>query len=272
MTREHAGEVEPAELVPFGQHHHDRRPAWPPRRDRRTASGPRRSSGTVARAVVRGRTATVGSKARTRAPRAARRWAICRLGESRRSSVLALKVRPHTPTVDAVDRPAAGRLDLGHHAGQLLLVAGDGAGQEREVVARLLGDVQQGPGVLGQARSAPARAGAQELEADALVVAQAEHDVAHVGPHLLAQAGHGVDVAQLGGQERVGGVLDGLRRGGVGDDERRPGGGEQAADQRPPPRRRRPPPRGGRGAGCRARPCPRGGTRDWRRRGCRDGR
>ena len=60
--------------------------------------GPQRSVGT-------GLTATVGSKARTVAPRAARRWAICRLGESRRSSVLALKVRPQTPTVTPSSAP-----------------------------------------------------------------------------------------------------------------------------------------------------------------------
>ena len=42
-------------------------------------------------------------------PAAARRWPICRLGESRRSSVLALKVRPHTATRRPVDRAAARR-------------------------------------------------------------------------------------------------------------------------------------------------------------------
>jgi hypothetical protein len=48
---------------------------------------------------------TVGSKARTVAPRPTRRWAICRLGESRRSSVLALKVRPQTAMVAPSTEP-----------------------------------------------------------------------------------------------------------------------------------------------------------------------
>jgi hypothetical protein len=60
---------------------------------------------------------------------------------------------------------------------------------------------------------------------------KAEHHVAYVGSHLLAQAGDGIDVTQLGGQEGIGGVLDRLRRGGIGDDEGRTGGGEQAAHQ-----------------------------------------
>ena len=114
-------------------------------------------------------------------PRSARRWVICRLGESRRSSVLALKVRPHTATVTpSTDPPQAA--PPWHHPGELLVVGGDGAGQQREVVARLPGDVQEGPGVLGQTRPAPARSGPQELEADALVVAQAEQHVAQRRP------------------------------------------------------------------------------------------
>ena len=64
-------------------------------------------------------------------------------------------------------------------------------------------------------------AGAEELGADALVVAHAEHDVVDVGADGLAHGGDGVDEADLGGQERVGGVLDRLGRGRVGDDRRR---------------------------------------------------
>ncbi len=48
-----------------------------------------------------------------------------------------------------------------------------------------------------------------------------EHDVVDVGAHGLADRGDGVDEADLGGEEGVGGVLDGLCRRGVGDDERR---------------------------------------------------
>ena len=128
-----------------------------------------------------------------------------------------------------IDRAAAGRLHLGDDAGQLLVVGGDGAGQQRELVTGLAGNVEERPGVLGQARATPARSRSQELEADALVVAQPEQDVPGVGAHLLAEAGQRVDEAQLRGQERVGGVLDRLRRRRIGDDERRPRGREQLA-------------------------------------------
>ena len=57
--------------------------------------------------------------------------------------------------------------------------------------------------------------------ADALVVAHAEHDVVHVGAHRLAHRGDGVDEADLGGKERVAGVLDELGRRWIGHDQRR---------------------------------------------------
>ena len=60
----------------------------------------------------------------------------------------------------------------------------------------------------------------QELVADALVVAHAQHDVLDVGAHGLAHGGDGVDEADLRGEEGVGGVLDGLGRRRVGDDDR----------------------------------------------------
>ncbi len=63
-----------------------------------------------------------------------------------------------------------------------------------------------------------------------LVVAHAEHDVAHVGADGFAQVGDGVDERDLGGEERVGGVLDGLGRCRVGDDDRRLDLAEQRGD------------------------------------------
>jgi len=54
-----------------------------------------------------------------------------------------------------------------------------------------------------QARSAPARAGVQELKADAFVIPEAEHDVTHIGAHFLAQPGDRVDVAQLGAKNAL---------------------------------------------------------------------
>ena len=63
--------------------------------------------------------------------------------------------------------------------------------------------------------------GLQELVADALVVAHAEHDVVDVGADGFAHRGDRVDERELGGEERVAGVLDGLGRRRVGDHERR---------------------------------------------------
>ena len=86
---------------------------------------------------------------------------------------------------------------------ELLVVDLDDAVEQAEVVAGLLGDVQQRAGVLREAAPAPTRARAQELVADALVVAHAEHDVVHVGADGLAHGGDGVDERELGGEERV---------------------------------------------------------------------
>ena len=63
--------------------------------------------------------------------------------------------------------------------------------------------------------------------------------------HRLATA---LTKRQLGGQEGVGGVLDGLGRGRVGDDERAPGWRRTGRPPGPPRPGRRPPPRSGRGA------------------------
>ena len=61
----------------------------------------------------------------------------------------------------------------------------------------------------------------QELEADPLVVAHAERDLAHVGVDGLAQVRDRVDERDLRGEERVRRVLDHLGRRGVGDEDRR---------------------------------------------------
>ena len=99
--REDPAEVEPAELVPLREHDKDPRAGgglvgvatqW-----RRS-----RSSGDSAAG------STVGSNARTVAPDETSRSTICRLGESRRSSVLALKVSPHAAIVTwSTDPPHA---------------------------------------------------------------------------------------------------------------------------------------------------------------------
>ena len=110
---------------------------------------------------------------------------------------------------------------LVRHPVELLVVDGDDALEQVEGVPGVGGDLQQGARVLREAAPAPARAGAEEVLADALVVAEAEHDVVDVGTDPLADRRHGVDERQLGRQEGVGRVLDRLRRRRVGDDDRR---------------------------------------------------
>ena len=111
--------------------------------------------------------------------------------------------------------------DLVGHQVELPLVGGHDLLEKRKVVAVVLGDADQGAGVLGQARPAPARPGGQVIGADAPVVAHAPDDVDRVGADRLAQVGDGVDERDLGGQEGVAGVLDRLRRSRVGDEHRR---------------------------------------------------
>ena len=121
----------------------------------------------------------------------------------------------------AIDAAADHPLELGDHPVELLVVDGDDALEQIEVVAGVLGDANEGAGVFREATPAPAWARLEELEADAAVVAHAQHDLAHVGAHGLAQVGHGVDERHLGGQEGVRRVLDGLGRRRVGDDHGR---------------------------------------------------
>ena len=80
------------------------------------------------------------------------------------------------------------------------------------------GHVRQGFDVLGEAGTAPADAGPQELRADAMVTAHAPRHLLHVGPQPLADVGYFVDERNLGRQEGVGSVLDHLGRAQVGDD------------------------------------------------------
>ena len=72
----------------------------------------------------------------------------------------------------------------------------------------------------GEATPTPSRARAEEILTDALVGSHADDDVVDVGADSFADRGDGVDEAELGGQEGVGGVLDGFGRRRVGDDDR----------------------------------------------------
>ena len=82
----------------------------------------------------------------------------------------------------------------------------------------------ESPDVLGQAAAAEADPGAQELLADPVVVADRLGQLGDVATGGVTQLGHGVDEADLGGQEAVGGHLDQLRRRMVGEQPRDPGG------------------------------------------------
>jgi hypothetical protein len=86
-------------------------------------------------------------------------------------------------------------------------------------VAVAVGRGHDGAGVLAEAGAAPADAGVEEARADALVEADRAGDLGDVGAHALGEAGELVDEADLGGQERVGGVLGELGAGGAGGDE-----------------------------------------------------
>src|SRR5205814_7817371 len=101
---------------------------------------------------------------------------------------------------------------------------------EPEVVAGTLGDPDQGPRVFREAAPTPTWPGPEELEADASVVAHAEDDLTDIGTHRLTDVGDGVDEGDLGGEEGVRRVLDGLGRSGVGDDDRRLDAFEQGGD------------------------------------------
>ena len=90
-----------------------------------------------------------------------------------------------------------------------------------ERVAVLAREVRRRGRVLREAGAAEARARVQELRADAPVEAHPLGDVVDVGAHQLAEPRDLVDEGDLHREEAVGGVLDELGRGDVGDHERR---------------------------------------------------
>ena len=205
----HLVEVEPAELVPLGEHGHHLGARRRPRRGRadgrrpraarrrRPAGGrpwgrrpgPRRPASTQpADHLERRRVAqVVGPRLEGQAPHARR--SPRRASPSAAASAILSTIRSYCSSLTSIT-----------------------PFEQLEVVAGLLGDADQGPGVLGEARPPQPGPGPQELEADPLVVAHPEDDVADVGADRLAQVGDGVDEADLGGQEGVGGVLDRLGR------------------------------------------------------------
>ena len=78
--------------------------------------------------------------------------------------------------------------------------------------AEIVGRLDQRPQILREAGAAEARAGGEELRADAVVEADAERQLLHVGAGQLAEPRQLVDEGHLGGEEGVRRVFDELRR------------------------------------------------------------
>src|SRR5699024_3316837 len=157
-----------------------------------------------------------GSATVTSAPAARNRVATSRAGATRVSSAwglaggLARGAEHRDASALEVAEQLAGQV---HHAGAAAVVDGVDLAQEAERLghAVLLGARAEGADVLGQAASAEADAGAEELRADAVVHADRAGHVGDVRTGDLAHLGDGVDEGDLRGQEGVGGDLHQLR-------------------------------------------------------------
>ncbi len=103
----------------------------------------------------------------------------------------------------------------------LMLIAGDHAGQHRHVHVLLLGDIQQGTQILGQAGAAEGETGAQVSGRDVELPVPGDqtHDLARVDPQGLPQAADLVGEDNLDRVEGITGVLEHLRRADVGADK-----------------------------------------------------
>lgn len=79
--------------------------------------------------------------------------------------------------------------------------------EDTRLEADFAGHAREGADVFGEAATAVADAGEEELEADANVMADAATDVIDVALQAFAKIGHFVDEANLCGEQRVGDVL-----------------------------------------------------------------
>ena len=84
------------------------------------------------------------------------------------------------------------------------------------MVARVAGDLLEGGDVFGEAAAAVADTGLEEVRPDPFVEPHPVRHDGHVRAGYLADVGDLVDEADLGGEKRIGCVLDHLRRGDVG--------------------------------------------------------
>src|SRR5262249_41269760 len=75
----------------------------------------------------------------------------------------------------------------------------------------------QGNSILGKTGSAVTRSRVQKFRANPVVESDAARDFLHVGSHFLGKVGNFVDKGYLGGQKRVGSVLDQFGRSAPGE-------------------------------------------------------
>ena len=80
--------------------------------------------------------------------------------------------------------------------------------QKLKGITHLLGDLDKSLDILGKTRPPETDAGIQEVSADTFVHADTIGYFLHVSPGFFADSGDGIYEGDLGGQERIGGVLD----------------------------------------------------------------
>src|SRR5688500_3283028 len=103
-------------------------------------------------------------------------------------------------------------LDLRDHRMPLMLVSFDNGVHDPRFDTELVRHGGQSASVLREAGAAVAGTGMEKLAADAVVHSHAPGNVVNVAPDRVAEISDFVDEGYLGGEKRVGGVLDQLRR------------------------------------------------------------
>ena len=141
-------------------------------------------------------------------------------GDMRTSSVFCLNASPSTPIFLPLSTQRVSD-DFFDEPVHLLGVDPLDFLEQAEVVTQLLGNLDEGAQVFGEATSAKAKRGIQEFAADARVHAHAVGHFLHVGAGGFAKDRNGVDVGNFQGQKRIGRVLDQFRGIDVRDDDRR---------------------------------------------------
>ena len=142
-------------------------------------------------------------------------------GDSRRSSVRALNVRPHTAiTLPATSPPAAAWIlsVTRSNCSSLTATTPSRRSKSYPASAAILSSARVSLGKQLPPQPGPGRRNSWPMR---LSYPRPEHDVVDVGPDSFADRRDGVDERQLRRQEGVGGVLERLRRRRVGDDHRR---------------------------------------------------